>query len=181
MMRKLSLSFLAAVLSLSTLGCNSNPPVAAPLCQMPQGNDLNAAAEQARFDLRSGCAARFDDYFQTLLSIGAGNPDAQNRRQLSAFLEWSVEQGLLSKRQAQDRYNRYFNVKYVSLKSDYSVCSETCPNRGKILADMRSERKHKELGLLKISGERSAYQRADRLYHETELVLEATCNACGSL
>lgn len=179
-MRTLSL-IIATGLSLSTLGCNSNPPAAAPLCQVPQGNDLASAAEQTRFDLRSGCAARLDDYFQALLEIGAGNPGTDNRRHLSAFLEWSVSENLLSKRQAQERYNRYFNVKYVSLKSDYSVCSETCPNRAKILGEMRRERQHKELGLLKISGERSAYQRADRLYHETELVLEATCNACGTL
>jgi hypothetical protein len=159
--------------------CNSNPPKS-PLCTLPQGNNLQAAIEQARFDLHSGCAARFDDYFATLLTIGAGNPGPDNKRLFSSFLEWTVDEGVLSTRQAQERYNRYFNVKYVSLMSDYSVCSETCPNRTRVLSDMQQERRHKELGLLKISADRDQYQRADRLYHETELVLEATCTACDS-
>jgi len=135
---------------------------------------------ETRFDLRSGCASRYDDYFHGLLQIGAQNPDGDNRRRFSQFLEWSVDQGLLGRRQAQQRYNRYFNVKYVSLMSDYSVCSETCPNRNRLYGDMQQERRDKELGLLKISADRSQYQRADRLFHETELVLEATCSACGA-
>jgi hypothetical protein len=171
-------SALSALLLLSVTGCNSTP-TREPLCTPPQGNDLGAAVEQAKFDLHTGCAARFDDYFQRLLQIGAGNPSHDNRRQFSGFLEWSVAEGLLSTRQARARYNRYFNVKFVSLMSDYSVCSETCPDRSRILNAMRQERADKELGLLKISSDRAQYQRADRLYHETELVLEATCTACG--
>jgi len=169
---------LSAVLALTAGGCNSNPPKA-PLCSVPEGNDLAAAMEQTRFDLRSGCAARFEDYFNRLVRIGEGNPSPENKTHFSRFLEWSVDQGLLNSRQARERYNRYFNVKYVSLMSDYSVCSETCPKRAQVLSDMRSERSDKELGLLRISADRAGYQRADRLYHETELVLEATCNACG--
>lgn len=169
----------AALLLAVTAACNSNPPKA-PLCTAPAGNNLNAAMDQAQFDLGTGCSAQFENYFAKLIHIGKGNPSPDNKAQFSRFLEWSVEEGLLSKRQAQARYNRYFNVKYVSLMSDYSVCSETCPNRSRVLSDMRRERKDKELGMLKISGDRSGYQRADRLYHETELVLEATCTACGA-
>ena len=168
---------LAGALALAAAGCNSNPPKQA-LCTMPAGNDLSAAMQEVRFDLQSGCSARFDDYFQALLAIGAGNPSPDNRRAFSSFLEWTVEQGLLSTRQARERYNRYFNVKYVSLMSDYSVCSETCPKRSRVYGAMEQERSDKELGLLKISGDRGQYERADRLYYEAELVLEATCAAC---
>ena len=175
----LKLSALLCAGGLFLAGCNSNPPKAA-LCNLPEGNDLAAAMEQARFDLNSGCASRYDDYFRALLEIASGNPDPENRRRFSDFLQWSMDEGLLNRRLAQARYNRYFNVKYVSLMSDYSVCSETCPKRSRVLSDMQDERNHKKLGLLKISGDRNQYQRADRLYHETELVLEATCTACGS-
>ncbi|MBA1447013.1 MAG: hypothetical protein FE835_19425 [Gammaproteobacteria bacterium] len=35
-------------------------------------------------------------------------------------------------------------------------------------------------GTVKISRDTRSYQRADRLLKETELVLEATCTACGA-
>jgi len=177
MKQKLGFGLLAAALLLGAAGCNSNPPKQ-PLCNLPQGNDLDATMAQARFDLHTGCAGRYDDYFHSLLQIGAQNPEPDNRRRFSGFLEWSVDEGLLGRRQAQERYNRYFNVKYVSLMSDYSVCSETCPKRSRLFTAMQRERSDKELGLLKVSADRSQYQRADRLFHETELVLEATCTAC---
>ena len=167
---------LLALLGLAA--CQSDPPKA-PLCNPPQGNDLGAAVDQAEADLASGCAARYDDYFAALLRIGAGNPDADNARRFSGFLEWSVDQGLLNRRQAQARYNRYFNVKYMTLGRQYNVCSDTCPRRPEVLAAMRRELGDKKLGLMDILGDRQAYQRADRLYQETELVLEATCSACA--
>jgi hypothetical protein len=171
-------ALIAAAGLLALAGCNANPPREQPLCSLPEGSNLTAAMEQARFDLHTGCAARYDAYFERMLDIARGDPRADNRRQFSEFLEWSVDEGLLSRRQARERYNRYFNVKYVSLQNDFSVCSATCPKRGQLLGSMRGEREDKKLGLLEISGDRATYQRADRLYHETELVLEATCLAC---
>ncbi len=168
------------LLALLGLGaCQSDPPKA-PLCRLPTGNDLAAAVSQAQSDLASGCASRYDDYFGAFLRIGAGNPDPDNARRFSGFLEWSVDQGLINRRQAQTRYNRYFNVKYMTLGRQYNVCSDTCPRRPEVLAAMRRELGDKKLGLMDILGDRARYQRADRLYQETELVLEATCSACGA-
>ena len=43
---------------------------------------------------------------------------------------------------------------------------------------MERELSQKERGLLKVSTDADSYYRADRLYQEVELVLEATCTAC---
>ena len=85
----------------------------------------------------------------------------------------------MSKRQARETYNRYFGIKYVTLISDYSICSQTCPQQSDVMRDMNRELADKEQGLLKISADRLNYTRASNLYRETELVLEATCEACG--
>ena len=61
------------------------------------------------------------------------------------------------------------------------MCSEACPKRSQLLRDMRDELRQKELGLAKVSADASTYHRATQLYNETELVLEATCTACGPL
>ena len=165
-------------LLLGVAACNSNP-TRQPLCTPPEGHNLEQAMGAARFDLQTGCEAQFDSYFQRLLAIAEGDPKKENKAQFSDFLLWSNETGLHSKRQARQLYNRYFGVKYVSLMADYSVCSDACPNKSRLLNNMRGELSDKERGLLKVSADPLSYQRALQLYRETELVLQATCSACG--
>jgi hypothetical protein len=98
----------------------------------------------------------------------------------SEFLVWASDEGILSKQQARDYYNRYFNVKFVSLAGDYNNCSHTCPRRDVVMLDMERELGDKERGLMKVSLDNQGYYRADELYREVELVLEATCTACSA-
>lgn len=170
------LAVLAALTAVLT-ACENNPPRSA--CNPPQGPDLGRAVSAARFELTTGCETQFDSYFQQLLSIAEGDPKKDNKAQFSEFLMWANEEGLLSKAQARETYNRYFGVKYVSLLSDYSVCSQTCPRQTEVMRDMQTELADKEQGLLKVSADPLAFHRASRLFEETELVLEATCEACG--
>ncbi|MGI9343844.1 MAG: hypothetical protein ACR2QV_13480, partial [Gammaproteobacteria bacterium] len=107
-------------------------------------------------------------------------PKPENKRAFSEFLVWSNDQGLLSRRQAERHYNRYFNVKFMSLEGDYNNCSHTCPRRDRVYLDMERELNAKERGLLKASLDKDGYYRANELYQEVELVLEATCNACAA-
>lgn len=166
-----------AVLAGLLTACNSNRSQAT-VCTPPQGPNLDQAIAKARFDLETGCENRFDDYFQRLLTVAEGDPKKENKAVFSDFLVWANNEGLLSKRQARETYTRYFGVKYVSLVSDYSVCAQTCPRQREVMRDMTQELKDKEQGLLKVSADRREYYRANRLYQEAELVLQATCTAC---
>jgi len=169
-----------AVLATALTACNSNPS-RATACSLPEGPDLDRAISAARFDLETGCEQQFDQYFQRLLTIAEGDPKKDNKAAFSEFLIWANEEGLLSKRQARETYTRYFGVKYVSLISDYSVCDQTCPRQDEVMREMNKELVDKEQGLLKVSADRREYYRANRLFQETELVLEATCEACGPI
>jgi len=171
---------LAALAALSTLlaACNANPPRASA-CTLPEGHNLERAISAARFDLTTGCEQQFDEYFQRLLVIAEGDPKKDNKVAFSDFLIWANEEGLLSKRQARELYTRYFGVKYVTLISDYSVCAQTCPRQQEVMREMNRELVDKEQGLLKVSADQREYYRANRLFQETELVLDATCEACG--
>ena len=115
------------------------------------------------------------------LAIAEGDPSSDNKRRFSELLVWASAEGIISKRQAQNRYNRYFNIKFVSLRGDYNNCSQTCPQRATVMANMAQELSDKEQGLLKVSADTQSFYRADRLLKETELVLEATCTACDEL
>lgn len=167
-----SLALLAAV---AATGC-ATPPT--PDCTLSDTRDLDAAIYSAKGRLENGCVAYFDGYMDQLLEVAAGDPEPDNKQAFSDFLVWASDTGLLSRRQAQETWNRYFNVKFVSLRGDYNNCAQTCPVRSQVMKDMEQELADKERGMLQASLDRQGYYRADRLLSETELVLEATCRAC---
>jgi hypothetical protein len=162
--------------SLILASCATSPPP----CNGPQSKNLASAMSTVQSSLNNGCAEHFDRYYDDLLSIAEGDPKVENKRIFSEFLVWSSDEGLLSKRQAKEYYNRYFNVKFVSLQSDYNNCTHTCPRRDRVMLNMERELTDKERGLLKVSLDSAGYYRADELYQEVELVLEATCTACAA-
>jgi hypothetical protein len=171
-----TLSLLVALSALILASCATSPPP----CDSPQTRNLGAAVDDVKDSLSSGCAAHFDRYYDDLLRTAEGDPKPGNKRVFSEFLVWSADEGLLSQRQAKDHYNRYFNVKFMTLQSDYNNCSHTCPRRDRVMLDMERELSDKERGLLKVSLDSDGYYRADELFKEVELVLEATCTACSA-
>lgn len=172
-MRKL---FMFCIAAAAVAGCASQQT--ADYCSARLGGNLQAAMGEATGRLADGCEYQFDGYFRELLAIAEANPDRANGRHFSDFLLNANDLNVISRRQAESLYNRYFGVKFVSLQGDYNTCSQTCPQRARVLSDMQAELHDKELGLLRASSDQQSFYRADNLLKETELVLEATCNAC---
>ena len=164
----------AALLLLAACATNQS----ADYCSVSLKPGLPSAMHIAEDKLATGCEYSFDNYFEQLLSVATENPNPDNKRLFSDFLVSISDQGIISKRQARAIYNRYFNVKFVSLSGEYNTCSQTCPVRDKVLADMSGELLDKELGLVKASEDSASYYRSDHLLKEAQLVLEATCRAC---
>jgi len=163
-----------AALLLALSACATKPPP----CGSPSTRNLDDAVAVVQRSLDAGCAAHFDRFYDDLLTIAEGDPKPENKQIFSEFLVWSSDQGLISQRQARDYYNRFFNVKFVTLASDYNNCTHTCPRRDRVMLQMQRELSDKERGLLRVSLDNAGYYRADELYQEVELVLEATCTAC---
>ena len=180
-MKPINMKYIGLVLSvwvgLSTLSACATAPGA---CELPAERNLDRAFDNARTRLGDGCEAHFDSYFDQLLGVAAGDPQPANKQKFSDFLTWSADEGILSRRQAQKLYNRYFNVKFMALAGDYNNCAQTCPRKTRVLSAMEAELSDKERGLVKVSQDSATYYRADRLFQETELVLEATCTACAN-
>lgn len=174
------LKFAALLLALIvTAGCETQAPVA-DLCSGRLGSNLDLAFAETEQRLGAGCEYQFDNYFRENLATAEANPDAENKRAFSDHLVRVNAMGVISKRQAQELYNRYFNVKFVSLAGDYNTCSQTCPVQARVISDMKTELQDKELGLLRVTGDNASYYRADNLLKETQLVLTATCRACAA-
>lgn len=174
--RNISWLMTPIVLGASLSSCASKPVLT---CTPPQERNLDVAIQTAQQSLASGCETQFDNYLAELLSIAEEDPNLENKRRFSEFLVWASDQGLLSNRQAQASYNRYFNMKFVSMRGDYNNCADTCLRKQLVLTSMEEELADKERGLLRISLDNDGYYRADRLFQETELVLEAMCLACA--
>jgi hypothetical protein len=155
-LRNVSIFVVAIVASLTLVSCVTTDTV--DVCSIPLKPGLSNAIREAEDKLTKGCEYSFDNYFVQLLNIAAENPDADNKRQFSDFLVRANDSGIISKRQAKSIYNRYFNIKFVSLTGEYNTCSQTCPVRA--------------------SADNASYYRADHLLKEAQLVLEATCRAC---
>ncbi len=167
-----------ALLSLPILaGCTTTP--IAEHCTVPLSSDLSAAMRDVEGRLVRGCEYHFDNYFRSLLEIAEANPDPENKSLFSDHLIQVNEMGVISRRQASDFYNRYFNVKFVSLTGDYNTCSQTCPIQHQVISNMKGELQDKQMGLLRASSDQAGYYRADNLLKEVQLVLEATCRACA--
>ncbi len=172
------LSRLATLTALATTLVLASCATAPPNCSSPSSRNLDSAIADAQKSLMAGCQVHFDRYYDDLLTIAEGDPKPENKRAFSEYLLWASDEGLLSRRQAEDYYNRYFNVKFMSMRGDYNNCSHTCPNKQRVLNLVEDELSDKERGLLRVSLDNDGYYRADRLYQQLELVLEATCTAC---
>ena len=123
------------ILAAALLGLGACANQTADYCSARLGGNLDAAMMEASDRLANGCEYQFDGYFQELLAIAEANPDARNRMRFSDFLMRANDMDVISRRQAQSLYNRYFGVKFVSLQGDYNTCSQTCPQRARVLSE----------------------------------------------
>ena len=169
---------LAALTLCAAAACTTTP--VASHCSAGLSPGLENAIYDVEARLGTGCEYHFDRYFAELLSTAEANPSSENKVLFSDFLMRANETGVISTRQAREYYNRYFNVKFVSLTGDYNTCAQACPVQGQVMANMQNELRDKQVGLLKASDDKTSYYRADHLLKEAQLVLEATCRACAA-
>jgi len=177
--RHAQIFLMLAVLALFPAAC-ANRPYLKPGCTLPAGVNLEEALAHSREDLgRLACETQFDGYYMNLIEVAQRDPDAQNKRRFSDFLEWANAAGIIDKIQARNYYNRYFNITFMSLPDYYNVCSSCSEKVLKALEfQLEEELGQKEKGLLKACRDKEAYYRAADQYNSLMLLLDATCTAC---
>ena len=150
-------------------------------CTLPSGVNLEEALAHAREDLdHLECETMFDGYYMRLIEVAKRDPDLQNKRKFSEFLEWANDEGIIDRIQARNYYNRYFNTTFMSLPDEYNVCSSCSENSQRDLEiQLETEIGQKEEGLLKACQDKDAYYVALDQYNSILLLLDATCTACG--
>lgn len=174
-----SVFILSVALAFLIFAC-SNRHIVQPRCILPSGVNLEEALAHSKADLgHLECEPRFDSYFERLIDVAKRDPDIQNKRKFSDFLQWANVEGIIDKIQARDYYNRYFNTTFMSLPDDYNVCSSCSEKRQNDLElQLETELGQKEDGLLRACQDKDAYYAAADQYNSIMLLLDATCTAC---
>jgi hypothetical protein len=167
------------VLGFLILSCENRKYIK-PSCTLPSGVNLEEALDHSRRDLgHLECETMFDSYFVRLIEVAKRDPDPENKRRFSEFLEWANDSGIIDKIQARSYYNRYFNTTFMSLPDDFNVCSScTEETRKDLEKQMEDELHQKEEGLLRACRDKNAYYAASDQYNSILLLLDATCRSC---
>lgn len=149
-------------------------------CRVANRGDFNWRVGETREKLerRSGCREHFNAYFEDLLRAAEGYPDPANKQKFSDFLIWASDAGIITRRQAEEQYNRYFTPKFLTLMGEYNLCSSMCARQGSYEADLERELGDKERGLLRICRDQTGFNQANRLFSDSIVVISATCRAC---
>jgi len=168
-----------AIIAFMFTACVPQKPEPTP-CPIPSGNLVDEAFQTARTTLsQPACRYQFDAVFSALLEVCTGSPSMQHRERFSELLVWSKNEGIISTIQAKELYNRYFTDRFVSLPDDYKTCSY-CPQLKRLMSACQDELRDKELGLLRVCGDKATYAKASGDLQKMDLILEATCSACGA-
>jgi hypothetical protein len=179
MIQKTATALLCLLCLVALAACETGAPKKPVACAPPTGIDLNAAIAQTQSDLSmTQCHYMFDAYLDNLLAIAQGNPNIENKQKFSEFLVWANTQGILTRVQAENHYNRFFNITFVCLPDDYNVCS-VCNKQPEIERNMAAELRDKEVGLLKACRDKDSYYTAYDQYETLRVLLEATCQSCN--
>jgi len=168
-----------ASLSLLMSACGTRQYIN-PSCTLPAGVNLEEALAHSKKDLgHLECEVLFDSYYDRLIEVAKRDPDMQNKRRFSDFLQWANDEGVIDKIQARNYYNRYFNTTFMSLPDDFNVCS-SCSEKNQQDLEVRLEEElgQKENGLLRACQDKNGYYAAADQYNSIMLLLDATCTAC---
>ena len=171
--------YIIAILALLMFSCGNRQYLRSS-CTLPSGVNLEEAFAHSREDLdRLECEPMFDSYYARLMDVAKRDPDIENRRRFSDFLEWANDEGIIDKIQARDYYNRHFNTTFMSLQDDFNVCSSCSEDAKRDLeVALQKELGQKEDGLLRACQDKQAYYAAADQYNSILLLLDATCTAC---
>ena len=158
--------------------CQTKQPKAY-ICTLPSGYDVEKAFAKATDDLvHTQCQYQFDRYLSNLLKIATSDPKEQNKEHFSNYLANAKQNGVISQVQAEQYYRRYFTSDFVSLGMMHNNCTTTCRHQVEIVKKMKTELHDKELGLLKVVGDKDTYAQADQEFNQLLILIDATCLAC---
>lgn len=173
----LKYSGLAAILLLA--GCAQQPQQQAAACGLSNTNNIDHLFAEVSDKLQTeACHYSFPTYRDRLLLAAKGSPGPENEARFAGLLRESVGRGIVSQRQAQEAFSRYFDPEFYVVKLEPRSSCTSLRDKDKLYADMRAELAYKREGMLEILADEQRFRQAQHHYNDLNMVFEAVSAAC---
>lgn len=136
------------------------------------------------------CSENFPEYFQVLVGAAVRDPGSHNYTAIGQFVAQQVREGNVSRVEGGNMIKTYFDRELVTLSSlkPVQMSSVACENssyqegsrlKPEIAEDANRELQKKEVGMLNVLNDPTAYRMAQDHYDMMLVLLEAGCMSSG--
>ena len=148
-------------------------------CRLTPSNNVDRLFREASENLHdSDCQYYWSEYRDQLLYAAKGDPGMENEARFAGFIRESIELGVISKRQGQELFSRYFDPEFYAVKSEPRSSCSALRRKDDMYAAMREELAYKREGMLDILDDEDRFRQAQRHYSDLNLVFDAVEVAC---
>lgn len=168
------------LVTLTLLGaCSQLPQKQSADCSLSNSNNIDSLFTEVSGKLQhKACHYSYPSYRDRLVAAAKGSPGPDNEARFAGLLRDSIEQGIISKRQGQETFSRYFDPEFYVVKSEARSSCSSLRDKDKLYAAMRTELGYKREGMLEILDDEARFRKAQHYYQDLSMVFDAVDAAC---
>ena len=130
-------------------------------CGLSDTNNVDHLFAEVSENLEDrACAYSFPMYRERLLAAAKGSPGPENEARFAGLLRQTVDSGIISKRQAQETFSRYFDPEFYVVKVEPRSSCSSLREKDALFAAMRGELAYKREGMLEILDDEARFREA---------------------
>ena len=165
--------------ALSLAACSQVPKKDSAECQLSDTNNVDRLfAEVSRKLSNRACQYSFPQYQERLLAAAKGDPGPENEARFAGLLRQSIDLGVISKRQGQELFSRYFDPEFYVVKAEARSSCSSLREKDALYAEMRLELADKREGMLEVLADQERFRQAQHYYSDLNMVFDAVNAAC---
>ena len=169
----------AGTLIVALSACSQMPETTTADCSLSATNNVDQLFAEASARLRDGsCHYSFPRYRDQLVAAAKGAPGPENEARFAELLRESIELGIISKKQGQETFSRYFDPEFYVVKSEARSSCSSLRSKERLYAEMRTELAYKREGMLDILNDEERFRKAQNYYQDLNIVFDAVDAAC---
>lgn len=170
----------AALIVISVLAaCSQTPKKDMADCSISDTNNVDRLFSEVSGKLEArSCQYSFEHYQERLVAAAKGAPGPENEARFAGLLRQSIDAGIISKKQGQEIFSRYFDPEFYAVKSEARSSCSSLRHKDKLYADMRSELAYKREGMLEILDDEERFRKAQHYFNDLHVVFDAVNAAC---
>jgi len=159
--------------------CSQTPAKTTADCSLSNTNNVDKLFAEASDRLQvSACHYSYPQYREQLLAAARGAPGPENEARFAGLLRQSIDAGIISKKQGQETFSRYFDPEFYVVKSEARSSCSSLRKKQQLYMDMRAELAYKREGMLEILDDEERFRKAQNYYQDLSIVFEAVDAAC---